>query len=84
MPSWFVADDALLAMLLTPEDPNIRWPKHTRLLWKLVDGDNRVGRAVKFTREFAWWTAAEFSRRTHDVSQLPARAQPELTTAPAT
>jgi hypothetical protein len=84
VPSWFVADDALLAMLLTPEDPNIRWPKHTRLLWKLVDGDNRVGRALKFTREFAWWTAAEFSRRTHDVSQLPARAQPELTTAPAT
>ena len=84
VPSWFVPDDALLAMLLTPEDPNIRWPKHTRLLWKLVDGDNRVGRAVKFTREFAWWTAAEFSRRTHDVSQLPARAQPELAAATAT
>ena len=74
VPSWFVADDALLSMLLTPEDPSIRWPKHSRLLWKLVDGTNRLGRAVKFTREFAWWTAAEFSRRTHDVSQLPARA----------
>ena len=83
VPSWFVPDDALLAMLLTPEDPSIRWPKHSRLLWKLVDGTNRLGRAVKFTREFAWWTAAEFNRRTHDVSQLPARAEPEVAAATA-
>jgi Uncharacterised nucleotidyltransferase len=83
VPSWFVPDDALLAMLLTPEDPAIRWPRHTKLLWKLVDGDNRLGRAVKFTREFAWWTAAEFTRRTHDVSQMPARAEPEIAAAAA-
>ena len=83
VPSWFVPDDALLAMLLTPEDPTIRWPKHTRLLWKLVDGTNRFGRALKFTREFAWWTAAEFSRRTHDVSQLPARAEQKVAAATA-
>lgn len=81
-PSWFIPDDALLAMLLTPEDPNIQWPKHSRLLWKLVDGKTRVGRAVKFTREFGWWTAAEISRRTHDVSQMPARV--DLAPTPAT
>jgi hypothetical protein len=73
-PLWFVPDDALLAMLLTPADPSIPWPKHSRLLWKLVDGKTRIGRGLKFTREFAWWTAAEISRRTHDVSQLPARS----------
>lgn len=83
VPPWFVPDDDLLAMLLTPEDPDISWPRHTKLLWKLVDGKNRLGRAVKFTREFAWWTAAEFTRRTHDVSQLPARHEPEVTAATA-
>jgi hypothetical protein len=72
-PPWFIPDDALLAMLLTPDDPSIQWPKHSRLLWKLVDGRSRIGRAIKFAWEFGWWTAAEFSRRTHDVSQLPAR-----------
>jgi hypothetical protein len=74
--SWFIPDDELLAMLLSPEDPGIRWPKHSLLLWKLVDGKNRLGRALKYSREFAWWTAAELTRRTHDVSQLPARAEP--------
>lgn len=83
VPSWFVPDDELLAMLLTPDDPDIRWPRHTKLLWKLVDGKNRLGRAVKFTREFAWWTAAEFTRRTHDVSQLPAREEPKVAAATA-
>ena len=83
VPSWFVPDDDLLAMLLTPDDPHIRWPRHTKLLWKLVDGKNRLGRAVKFSREFAWWTAAEFTRRTHDVSQLPAREEPEVAAATA-
>ena len=84
VPSWFVPDDALLAMLLTPDDPDIRWPRHTKLLWKLVDGKSRVGRALKFTREFTWWTAAEFTRRTHDVSQKPARAeQPDVAAATA-
>lgn len=78
IPRWFIPDNTLLAMLLTPEDSAIRWPKHSRLLWKLVDGKTRLGRAVKFTREFAWWTAAEISRRTHDVSQLPARAEESL------
>lgn len=81
--TWFVPDEDLLAMLLTPEDPDIRWPRHTKLLWKLVDGKNRLGRAVKFSREFAWWAAAEFSRRTHDVSQLPARADPRPAEATA-
>lgn len=84
VPSWFVPDDNLLAMLLTPEDPEIRWPRHAKLLWKLVDGNGRFDRAVKFTREFAWWTAAEFTRRTHDVSQLPARQEPEVAAATAT
>ena len=83
VPSWFVPDDDLLAMLLTPEDPNIHWPRHTKLLWKLVDGKSRLGRAAKFTREFAWWTAAEFTRRTHDVSQLPAREEPGVAAATA-
>ena len=83
-PPWFISDDTLLAMLLTPADPNIGWPKHSRLLWKLVDGKTRIGRAVKFTREFAWWTAAEVTRRTHDVSDLPARADDEAKPAAAT
>ena len=83
-PSWFIPDEALLAMLLTPEDPNIQWPKHSHLLWKLVDGRTRIGRAAKFTREFGWWTAAEISRRTHDVSQLPARVDLPCTPARAT
>ena len=78
VPAWFISDEDLLAMLLTPEDPSIRWPRHSRFLWKLVDGRSRIGRAVKFLREFAWWTAAEISRRTHDVSQLPARAEEQL------
>lgn len=82
-PTWFVPDDALLTMLLVPDDPGIRWPRHSLLLWKLVDGKTRLGRAVKFSREFAWWTAAEFTRRTHDVSQLPAREEPEVAAATA-
>jgi hypothetical protein len=83
-PTWFVPDDALLAMLLVPDDPGIRWPRHSLLLWKLVDGKTRLGRGIKFTREFAWWTAAEFTRRTHDVSQLPARVdEPLAPAAPA-
>lgn len=74
-PPWFVHDDNLISMLLVPEHPEIRWPRHSRLLWKLVDGKTRLGRAVKFSREFAWWTAAEFTRRTHDVSDRPAREE---------
>lgn len=74
-PQWFIPDDDLLQMLLSPRDPRIRWPKHSLLLWKLVDGDTRVRRAFRFTRELAWWTAAELTRRTHDVSQLPAREE---------
>jgi hypothetical protein len=83
-PPWFIPDDALLEMLLTPEAPSIQWPKHSRLLWKLVDGRTRIGRALKFAREFGWWTAAEISRRTHDVSHLPARVGPPAPAATAT
>ena len=78
---WFVPDEALLSMLLLPEAPSIRWPRHSQLLWKLVDGKTRLGRAVRFTRELAWWTAAEFTRRTHDVSQLPTRQEEDAAAA---
>lgn len=67
-PSWFVPDETLLAMLLTPDDPGVRLPQRRRILWHLVDDDTSLGRVWNFAREFAWMAAAEISRRTHDVS----------------
>ncbi|HZU51379.1 MAG TPA: nucleotidyltransferase family protein [Sphingomicrobium sp.] len=81
---WVVPDDTLVAMLITPWDPSIQWPRHRQLLWDLVDGDSWFSRAMRFTREIAWWTAAELTRRTHDVSRLPARMdEMDEKTAPA-
>jgi hypothetical protein len=67
-PPWFVADEVLLAMLLTPDAADICLPQRRRILWHLVDDERPFARVVNFAREFAWMTAAEFTRRTHDVS----------------
>lgn len=67
-PRWFVSDERLLAMLLTPLDPGFQWEHRRNMLWHLVDDETPVARVVNFAREFAWMTAAEFTRRTHDVS----------------
>lgn len=67
-PEWIMSDDALLGMLLTPADPAVRWPERRYLLWHLVDGRSACARAANYAREFAWWAAAEATRRTHDVS----------------
>lgn len=67
-PPWFVSDETLLTMLLTPDAPGIRLPQRRHILWQLVDDETPVARLVNFAREFAWMTAAEFTRRTHDVS----------------
>ena len=65
---WFVSDEKLLAMLLTPDTTEFRLPQRRHILWHLVDDETPVARVVNFIREFAWTTAAEFTRRTHDVS----------------
>jgi hypothetical protein len=67
-PPWIAPDEKLVAMLLTPSDPKIRWPARRNMLWHLVDGPSATARAANFSREFAWWAASEFTRRTHDVS----------------
>ena len=67
-PRWFIPDETLLAMLLTPDAADIRLPQRRHILWHLVDDETPVSRIVNFAREFAWMTAAEITRRTHDVS----------------
>jgi len=65
---WFISDDLLLAMLLTPDDPDFRFPQRRRILWHLVDDETALARVRNYVREFAWMAAAEVTRRTHDVS----------------
>jgi len=72
---WFISDELLLAMLLTPDDPALRVPQRRRMLWHLVDDETPLARISNFAREFAWMAAAEFSRRTHDVSGLGAQTK---------
>lgn len=67
-PPWFVSDDLLLTMLLTPDNADVRLPQRRHILWHLVDDQTPMARLLNFTREFAWMTAAEITRRTHDVS----------------
>ncbi len=65
---WFVTDEKLLTMLLTPDAADFPLPQRRHILWHLVDDETPLARVVNFVREFAWMTAAEFTRRTHDVS----------------
>jgi hypothetical protein len=72
---WFISDELLLAMLLTPDDPDFRFPQRRRMLWHLVDDETPLARLRNFAREFAWMAAAEISRRTHDVSVQDAQTK---------
>jgi len=74
-PPWFVSDEMLLTMLLTPDAVGVRLPQRRHILWHLVDDQTPIARAVNFVREFAWMTAAEFTRRTHDVSGQKAQTK---------
>jgi hypothetical protein len=66
-----IVDEAtLLAMLLTPDDPAIDWPKRRRLLWYLTDGESLPGRAAHYLKEVGWAGAAELSRLAHEAGRM--------------
>lgn len=54
--------EMLAAMVLSPEDPAIDWPKRRHLLWHLCDPIGPLGRIGVYAAEAGFAAAAELSR----------------------
>ena len=55
--------DMLSAIVLTPENAEIIWPKRRQLLWRLCDSSGIFGRAGNYVHEAFFAAAAELSHR---------------------
>lgn len=58
-----IGPEKLAAIVLTPDDVAIAWPKRRQLLWHLCDSSGVLGRAGNYVREAFFAAAAELSHR---------------------
>ena len=61
-------DESLAAIVLTPWDEGIRWPKRRQLLWELCDPSLIGGRPGTYLVESLWALTSELCRTTYQRS----------------